>query len=211
MVNKKLMVIGASLATISAAAAFSLVTFGHSGVQPSEPDYSAQYNEDCTPKGLKNLVVAEAKHGGVNYVLVIGSKTGADGWIYSKDVLIQRDAAGCKALTSGSFIQALPTDQMALQFAEAYWRHQASTPVAKKGLEEFLATTPVATLDSNSMTIMEADIAAFKKLGIKYPSYLKGIDTFASFDEAEAYYAKIFTRKWFKENTTGKDPHYAEE
>ncbi|PZD70584.1 hypothetical protein C1752_10591 [Acaryochloris thomasi RCC1774] len=156
-----------------------------------------KHDKDCLQVGFENTVLTEESYGGKQYKLVRSRKTDDSGWIIDQYSIVTADNAGC-TVSSERFSDKLPTTELQEKIVLAYWRSQASSSKEKVNLEEFLANTPIGITGVSSLGLLQQDLDALDQLGVKYPSYVKAIDSFDSPEKAEEYYLTIFNDQWFK-------------
>lgn len=156
-----------------------------------------RHDKDCLQADFENTVLIAESYGGKQYKLVRSRKTDDGGWILEQYNIIIADNAGCTT-SGGRFSDKLPTVELQETIVLAYWRSLVNSHKGKASLEMFLANTPIGITVSTSIELFQKDLEALDRLGVKYPSYVKAVDSFDSFEKAEEYYITIFDDEWFE-------------
>lgn len=159
-----------------------------------------ELDRQCRAKGWTHTLVGESAEGGTRYQLIDSQDPKG---FYHLNV-VQVDNAGCKALTYPGDDHPILGNHVpysvAVDLAKASWSRDMETMGGKQKMEQRLASTTVAHDIGDNIDLYSWDLEALDELGVSYPEYVKPIDSFASRDEAQAYYEQFYTDEWQKEN-----------
>lgn len=176
------------------------VSLSQSPAQEKEVSYPIQLEVDpnCKPIQPSTQVLNE-KLGESQYQLHI---------INSVSYVVSEYKLGaCKVLNpTGSPVRfsGFVPDELVPKFSEALWQYRAEEAGGKAELQKVLFSTRLV-YGLNAEILYSEDLSAMKKLGIKYPDFVRPYDSFSSTEEMAVYYEKIYTPEWEEKNDVHGD------